>query len=434
MNASNATLSRRARVVIIGGGFGGLYAAKALRRAPVDVLLIDRRNHHTFQPLLYQVATAGLSPADIAQPLRGILEGQRNCETLMGEAHAFDLDRRVVMVRESDGDEREVPYDYLVVAAGATDSYFGHDEWREHAPPLKSLEDAITLRRRFLLRFEQAETESDPNARRALLTFVIVGAGPTGVELAGTMREIARDSAPRVFRTIGPDDARVVLIEGEDRVLPSMSEESSRAAQRQLERMGVEVRLGQLATELDARGVTLKDGRRIESRFVSWAAGVRASPLIEALGVETAKGGRAKVGRDCAIPDRPEVFVIGDAAMMIDAETGEPVPGVAQGAIQSGRFVASVIAREARGEKSPRPAFVYCDKGTMATIGRAAAVAEVFGRKFSGFVAWALWLAIHLMFLIGFRNKLIVLIQWAWAYIFYKRGAALITGEREPKP
>lgn len=433
MNASNATRSRRPRVVIVGGGFGGLYAAKALRRAAVDILLIDRRNHHTFQPLLYQVATAGLSPADIAQPLRGILEGQRNCETLMGEAHGFDLDRRAVRIREYDGDDREIPYDYLIVATGATDSYFGHDEWRDHAPPLKTLEDAITLRRRFLLRFEQAETEDDPDERRALLTFVIVGAGPTGVELAGTMREIARDAAPRVYRRIESRDARIVLVEGLDRVLPSMSDDSSRSAQRQLERIGVEVVLGQLATTIDDRGVTLKDGTRIDARFVAWAAGVRASPLIDALGVETDKQGRARVGPDCALPGRPEAFVIGDAARMMDAKSGQPVPGVAQGAIQSGRFVASVIAREARGARGHRPAFEYRDKGTMATIGRAAAVAEVFGRKFSGFVAWALWLAIHLMFLIGFRNKLIVLIQWAWAYVFYKRGAALITGEREPK-
>jgi NADH dehydrogenase len=419
--------------VIVGGGFGGLYAAKALRRAPVDVTLIDRRNHHTFQPLLYQVATAGLSPADIAQPLRGILEYQRNCETLMGEAHAFDLDRRVVMVRESDGDEHDVSYDYMIVATGATDTYFGHDEWREHAPPLKTLEDAIGLRRRFLLRFEQAETEEDPEERRALLTFVIVGAGPTGVELAGTMQEIARDSAPRVYRRIQAHDARIVLIEGEDRVLPSMSPDSSGSALRQLERLGVEVRLGHLATQIDARGVTLKDGTHIASRFVAWAAGVRGSPLVEALGAPTDKGGRAIVERDCSIPGHPEVFVIGDAATMRDSTSGKPVPGVAQGAIQSGRFVASIIAREARGEAGARPVFKYRDKGTMATIGREAAVAEVFGRRFSGVVAWLLWLAIHLMFLIGFRNKLVVLIQWAWAYVFYKRAAALITGEREPE-
>ncbi|MGP1309851.1 MAG: NAD(P)/FAD-dependent oxidoreductase [Phycisphaerales bacterium] len=428
----DAAASRRSlpRVVIVGGGFGGLYAAKALRGAHVDVTLIDRRNHHTFQPLLYQVATAGLSPADIAQPLRGILERQRNCGTVMAEATGFDLDRRAVLVTESDGDEREIPYDYLVVAAGATDSYFGHDEWREHAPPLKSLEDAITLRRRFLIRFEQAETEPDVDVRRALLTFVIVGAGPTGVELAGTMMEIARNSAPRVYRTIDPREARVVLVEGEGRVLPAMSEESSRSAQRQLERLGVEVVLGQLATAIDAEGVTLKNGTRIECRFAAWAAGVRASPLIEALGVETDKAGRAIVEPDCSLPGRPEVFVVGDAAKMIDANTGEPTPGVAQGAIQSGRFVARIITKEAGGAREARPAFRYRDKGTMATIGRAAAVVEIAGRKFGGALAWLLWLGVHLVFLIGFRNKLLVMIQWAWAYVFYKRGAALITGER----
>ncbi len=420
----------RPRVVIIGGGFGGLYAARALRRAPVDITIVDRRNHHTFQPLLYQVATAGLSPAEIAQPLRGILENQRNCATVMAEAHGFDLDRRVVRVHEVGGHKRELSYDSLVVAAGATDSYFGNDDWREFAPPLKTLEDAIALRRRFLLRFEQAENESDADERRALLTFVIVGAGPTGVELAGTMIEIARNSAPRVYRRIKAGDARVVLVEGEDRVLPAMTEESSRSALRQLERLGVEVVLGQFVTDIDARGVTLKSGVKIDARFAAWAAGVRASPLIEALGVETDKAGRAKVMRDCSIPDRPEVFVIGDAARMIDESSGEQTPGVAQGAIQSGRFVAGIIAREARGVRGLRPPFRYHDKGTMATIGRAAAVAEVFGRRFSGVPAWLLWLGVHLLFLIGFKNRLMVLIQWAWSYVFYKRGAALITGER----
>lgn len=431
MAEEDATGSRRPRVVIVGGGFGGLYAATSLRHAPVDVTLVDRRNHHTFQPLLYQVATAGLSPADIAQPLRGIVERQRNCETLMAEATGFDFGRRIVRVRETDGDERELPYDYLVVAAGATDTYFGHDEWRADAPPLKSLEDAIALRRRFLLRFEEAETERDDAERRVLLTFVIVGGGPTGVELAGTMIEIARKSAPRVYRRMDPRGARVILVEGEQRVLPSMTEASSRSALAQLKRLGVEVVLGQRATAIDERGVTLQSGERIDARFVAWAAGVRAAPVIRAMGVETDRGGRALVRSDCSIEGHPEVFVVGDAAAMRDAKTGQPVPGVAQGAIQSGRFVAGVIAHEARRRRdAQRPAFHYRDKGTMATIGRAAAVADVFGRRFSGLVAWLLWLGVHLLFLIGFRNKLIVLIQWAWAYVFYKRGAALITGEQ----
>jgi NADH dehydrogenase len=334
-------------------------------------------------------------------------------------------------VREVGGDERELPYDFLIVATGATDSYFGHPEWRAFAPPLKSLEDAIAMRRRFLLRFEQAENEDDADERRALLTFVIVGAGPTGVELAGTMIEIARNSAPRVYRHIRPGDARVVLVEGEQRVLPAMSEQSSRSALRQLERLGVEVVLGEFVTDIDAGGVTLKSGTTIDTRFVAWAAGVRASPLIEALGVETDKAGRAIVKRDCAIPDHPEVFVIGDAARMMDQSTGAQTPGVAQGAIQSGRFVAKIIDRESRGQRGERPAFRYHDKGTMATIGRAAAVAEISGRRYSGVIAWLLWLGVHLMFLIGFRNKVMVLIQWAWSYVFYKRGAALITGERD---
>lgn len=424
------TGAQATRVVILGGGFGGLYAAKALRRAPVHVTLVDRRNHHTFQPLLYQVATAGLSPAEIAQPLRAILARQRNCDVVMGEATGVDLDARLVTLREAGGETAQVPYDSLIVATGARDSYFGNDHWRTHAPSLKGIDDAIAIRRRFLLSFEEAENADRDEDRAALLTFVIVGAGPTGVELAGTMVEIARKAAPRVYRRIAKDSVRVILLEGMDRVLPSMTRESSASALRQLARLGVEVRLNTLATNIDAQGVTLASGERIGSRCVVWAAGVRASPLIGALGVETDKAGRAIVGPDCALPGRQEVFVIGDAARMIDARTGEPTPGVAQGAMQSGRMVARIIADEARGLSGKRPSFSYRNKGDMATIGRHAAVAEVFGRRFSGHAAWALWLGVHLLFLIGFRNKLIVLIQWAWSYVFYKRGAALITGEQ----
>ncbi len=422
------------RVVIIGGGFAGLTLAKTLgsRRAqsPVQVTLIDRRNHHVFQPLLYQVATASLSPADIAHPIRRVLSWARNVSVLLGEAERIDVSRRLVILKDN-----EVPYDVLIVATGATHSYFGRDEWAEHAPGLKSVEDAIEMRRRFLLAFEAAEREPDPQSRKARLTFIVVGGGPTGVELAGAMVEMARRSIPRDFRSIDTATARIVLIEAQDRVLTSFAETLSARALRDLEDLGVEVRLGARVTAIDAQGVNI-GSERIDAGCVFWAAGVRASSLAESLPGARDLAGRVIVEPDLSVTGHPELFVIGDLAKVVDPATGKDVPGVAQPAIQMGRFVARVIAREsATGVFAPnsrrRGAFSYRNYGDMATIGRARAVGEVFGVRITGILAWLLWAALHIMQLIGFRNKLVVVIQWAWAYVVFTRGARLITGDSE---
>ncbi len=415
------TENRVPHVVILGGGFGGLNAARALRRAPVRITLVDRQNFHLFQPLLYQVATASLSPGDIASPLRHILRRQRNTEVWLGEAVSVDPERRVVHLRDG-----ELSYDYLVVATGATHAYFGHDEWARCAPGLKTVDDAVEIRRRFLLAFEAAEREADPEARRRLLTFVIVGAGPTGVELAGAMAEIAHHVMPRDFRFIDTKSARVVLLEGGPRVLPTYPPDLSESARRQLEALGVEVRTNALVTHIEPDAVWVGE-ERIDAGNVYWAAGVAASPVARSLGAPLDRAGRVMVEPDCSVPGHPEVFVIGDLAHLeID---GAQVPGVAQGAIQTGRFVARQIQRDLEGK--PRERFRYHDKGSLATIGRAAAVAD-FGRiRFGGYPAWLIWVFVHVLMLIGFRNRLIVMIQWAWAYLMYQRGIRLITGSPE---
>jgi NADH:ubiquinone reductase (H+-translocating) len=408
-------------VVIVGGGFGGLYCARALRRAPVRVTVIDRRNFHLFQPLLYQVATASLSPADIAGPIRTILRRQANAQVWMGEV--VDVDRTHRTVSLADG--VNVSWDYLVLATGATHAYFGNDEWAEHAPGLKTVDDAIEIRRRFLLAFEEAEREGDPEARSRLLTFVIVGAGPTGVELAGAMAEIARRVMPNDFRAIDTAAARVLLLEAADRVLPPYPPELSRKARVQLEDLGVEVRTGATVTDVGDDYVTVGDDERIEAGNVFWAAGVSASPLGGRLGVEIDRAGRVRVEPDCSIPGDPRVFVVGDL-VSLERPDGSRVPGVAPAAIQMGKHVARTIRRDLGGK--PREDFRYLDKGDLATIGRAAAVARIGKLRIGGLVAWVLWALVHILYLIGFRNRVLVMIQWAWAYLTYQRGIRLITG------
>ncbi len=402
----------------MGGGFGGLYCARALRRTNVSITLVDRSNFHLFQPLLYQVATASLSPGDIASPLRHILRRQRNVEVWMGEVVDIDVRNRTVVL--ADG---RLTYDYLVVATGATHAYFGHDDWAVHAPGLKTVEDALELRRRFLLAFEAAEREAAPEARRRLLTFVVVGAGPTGVELAGAMAEIACKVMPRDFRAIDTATARILLLEGSARVLPTYPVDLSAKARRQLERLGVEVRTDAFVTRIE-QGAVLVGEERITTANLFWAAGVLASPLGTRLATPLDQAGRVLVEPDLSVPKHPEVFVIGDLAHM--KQDGRQVPGVAQGAMQGGRHSARQIARDIAGR--PREPFRYKDRGNLATIGRAAAVADLGRVKLSGFPAWFVWVFIHILYLIGFRNRLVVMIQWAWAYLMYQRGIRLITG------
>jgi NADH dehydrogenase len=406
-------------VVIVGGGFGGLYAARALKGVPVEVTLVDRHNYHLFQPLLYQVATAALNPSDIAQPIRSILRRQKNVSVILGEATAVDAPRR--QVRLADG---TLSYDFLLVATGATHSYFGHPKWERHAPGLKTIEDALEIRRRVLLAFEAAERETDAERRQAWLTFVVIGAGPTGVELAGALSEIARRTMVRDFRRIRPESARVVLIEGRDRPLPLYPPALSEKARRQLVELGVEVITGAMVSEIDDRQVRLGDAV-IPTRTVLWGAGVDASPLARSLGVPLDRSGRVIVEPDLTLPGYREVFVVGDLAAARQ-EDGSFVPGVAPAAIQEGRHAARNIERALAGQ--PLAAFRYRDKGALATIGRAAAVADLGRVKLSGFLAWLAWLTIHIYFLIGFRNRFLVLTQWAWAYLTFERAARLITG------
>jgi NADH:ubiquinone reductase (H+-translocating) len=410
-------------VVIIGGGFGGLYAARALRRAPVRVTLLDRRNHHVFQPLLYQVATAALSPGDIASPIRWILRRQRNLEVLMADVRAIDPARRLLTL--ADG---EMDYDYLVVAAGATHAYFGHDEWRTIAPGLKTLEDALEIRRRVLLAFERAERERDLEKQRRLLTFVLIGAGPTGVELAGAIAEIARQSLARDFRHFNPGSARVILLEAGPSVLSTFPESLQRSARADLERLGVDVRTGAAVTNV-ANGRVEVGGNIIEAETVLWAAGVAASPLGSTLGVPLDRNGRVLIQPDLTIPGYSNVFVIGDLATLA-GENGKPLPGVAQVAIQMGKHAASTIQRAI--EKQPYRPFVYNDLGNMATIGRASAVADLGWLRLDGYIGWLAWVFVHILNLIGFRNRLVVFVQWAWAYFSYQRSIRLITGDRPP--
>jgi NADH dehydrogenase len=405
-------------VVIVGGGFGGLAAARALAGAPVRITLVDRRNHHVFQPLLYQVATAGLAAPDIAAPIRHILRSQRNAAVILAEVTGFDL--RHQKVKFADG---ELAYDFAVVAAGAGHSYFGHDEWARHAPGLKTMEDAVEVRRRVLLAFEHAERQEDEALQREWLTFVVIGAGPTGVELAGALTEIARHTLRGEFRRIQPRSARVILVEGADRVLPPYPPELSDKAREQLERLGVEVRTGTLVTGVDGAGVQLGE-QRIAARTVLWAAGVAASPLGRMLG-KCDRAGRLEVEPDLTVPGHPEVFVAGDLAAL--TQDGKPVPGVAPAAMQMGRHAAGNIIRMLEGQ--PRRRFAYKDKGSLATIGRKAAVAEVGRVRMSGLVAWLAWLSIHIFFLIGFRNRAVVLFDWTLAYLTYARSARIVLGK-----
>ncbi len=416
--------ARTPEVVIIGGGFAGLNAARKLEKKAVHVTVIDRKNHHTFQPLLYQVATAGLSPGEIAAPIRGILKENNRLRVLMGEVTGFDLERKLVKLR----DGARVPYDYLVLAAGATHSYFGHPEWAELAPGLKSLEDATEIRRRVLLAFELAERRAAVTGKAEPVHFVIVGGGPTGVELAGTLAEIARKTFAGDFDYINPKDTKILLIEGGPRVLPAYPDDLSASAERQLRHLGVDVMTSSVVTSVEPGQVKVGD-QVFPSTVTLWAAGVAASPLGKALGVETDKPGRVIVNSDLSVPGHPEVFVLGDLANFNDQKSGKPLPGLAPVAIQQGRFVAKNILHSVKGE--PREEFHYWDKGTIATIGRAAAVAELGKVHVSGFPAWLLWLFVHLMYLVGFRNRLLVLIEWGWAYITYQRSARLITGSNQ---
>jgi NADH dehydrogenase len=414
---------KRPKVVIIGGGFGGLWAAGALKNKAADVTLIDRKNHHVFQPLLYQVATAVLSPGEIAQPIRRILHNAKNIEVILGEVVGFDTGRNAVKL----GDGSEVPYDYLIVAAGARHSYFGHDNWETAAPGLKTVEDALEMRRRILLTFELAEREAYLNQEQRPLTFVVVGGGPTGVELAGAIGDIARMALKNDFKAIDTTKAHVILFEGTDRVLGTYPKSLSESAKRQLESIGVEVRLNSFVTEIESGRVKVGD-EWINCDVVLWATGVAASPLGKQLGAETDKAGRVFVNPDLSVPDVPNVFVIGDMAAL-KMENGEPVPGLAPAAQQEGTLVAKNILREMAGK--PRKNFSYIDKGTMATIGRTKAIADIRGWKFSGLIAWFMWLFLHIVLLIGFRNRLYVLLDWAWAYLTRERSARLITGDAE---
>jgi NADH dehydrogenase len=407
-------------VVVVGGGFGGLYAARRLGKHGVHVVLVDRVNYHLFQPLLYQVATAGLSPGEIAEPLRAILRKYRNVEVLLGEVEQIDLQACHVVL----ADGEVLRYDYLVLATGARHSYFGHSEWETVAPGLKSLADALEMRRRILLAFELAEREHEPHRRAALLTFVVVGGGPTGVELAGAIAEIARHTVSQDFRHFDPRQARVILLERGERVLEQYPKDLSRKAQLALERIGVEVQTGKGVTSVDADHVIAGD-QRIETFTTLWAAGVASSPLGRQLGLEVDRSGRVPVEADLSAPGHPEVFVIGDLAAFRQ-RNGKLLPGLAPVAMQEGEAAADNIWRSINDQR--RRAFHYFDRGSMATIGRAAAVAEIRAIHLSGFVAWLAWLFIHLLYLIGFENRLLVLIQWAASYISYERGARLITG------
>jgi NADH:ubiquinone reductase (H+-translocating) len=417
------SMKLRKRVIVVGGGFGGISVVKALAHAPVHMTLLDRSNHHLFQPLLYQVAMAGLGPNEIAAPIRGVLRHVDNARVLLAEVTGVDLDARRVFTREC----AAMDYDFLVLAPGAVNSYFGHADWAHVAPGLKDLDDAIEIRRRVLLAFEAAERETDTVAQRKHLTFVVIGGGPTGVELAGAIAELATFVLARDFRAIKSDATRVVLIEGGPRVLGSFDPDISQRALRSLHEMGVEVLLGARVTEIDAQGVAL-GADRIDASTVLWAAGVRASPLCERLGLPVDRSGRVRVEVDCSVPGHREVFCIGDAANFTSAGGTEPLPGVSPVAMQQGRFVARAIQRAL--DKREPGTFEYLDKGSMATIGRRRAVAAIGKLHMSGLLAWLAWLTVHIFYLIDFRNRVVVLFDWAWSYFTYQRGSRLITGHR----
>ena len=436
----------RPRVIVVGGGFGGLNLARGLKRAPVDVTLIDQTNHHLFQPLLYQVATAGLSLPEIAMPIRAVFDGQPNVRTLYGEVTAVDLDGRHVRLASG----AVVPYDYLVLAAGARTNYYGHDSWSAHSFGLKTADDAIALREHILRNFELAEATDDPDRRRVLLTSVIIGGGPTGVELAGAISELSRRVLLRDFRSLKPEMVRVVLVERSPRVLTAFDERLSRAAQRQLEELGVELQLGRSVGNIDASGVTI-DGKNLAAGTVAWTSGVAPVPLATRVAAKRDATQRLIVGPDCALPEHPEVFVIGDMAAFIPEGAQQALPGLAPVAIQQGRHVAKLIDREARARRHddvedksaswhrpPRRPFHYVDKGIMATVGRSRAVMQFKGVRWSGFIAWAAWLVVHIFFLVGFRTRLLVIMEWAWVYLRNASGSRIISepwsGEAERRP
>ncbi|HVH44283.1 MAG TPA: NAD(P)/FAD-dependent oxidoreductase [Labilithrix sp.] len=432
---------KKRRVIIVGGGFGGLEAAKALASADVDVLLVDRINYHLFQPLLYQVAMAGLSASEIASPIRGILAEERNVQVVLGEVTGIDLAKKRIRIADPDGKaDLTESYDWLILAVGAKNGYFGHDEWERYAPGLKSVEDALEIRRRVLLAFERAERISDERERSRLLTFVVIGGGPTGVELSGAIAELSRYVLAKDFRSVDPRRAKVVLIEAGPRILPTFPQDLAQSAVEQLSEIGVEIMVHARVVAIDEGGVELegesadelpglgagRERKRIPAATVLWGAGVRANALSSCLGVPLDKQGRVIVERDCSIPGHPEVFAIGDMARF--EENGQVLPGVSPVAMQQGRYVARLIAAEARTERSAeRTPFSYYDKGSMATIGRSRAIAWARGVKMSGFVAWLAWLFIHVFYLIGFKNRFVVLFNWFWSYVSYKRGARLIT-------
>jgi NADH dehydrogenase len=406
-------------VVIIGGGFGGLTAARSLKKAPAEITVIDRRNHHLFQPLLYQVATAGLSPANIAAPIRGVLKNQKNANVAMADVTGIDLQRRKVQMKD-----REISFDYLIVATGSWYHYFGHPEWHPFAPGLKSVTDATQIRRKILLAFESAEVETDPEKRQAHLTFVLVGAGPTGVEMAGSIAELAQYALESDFRHIDPKSTRIILIEAGPRVLAQFPESLSRKAADRLKKMGIEIRCQARVEKVDEQGVLIS-GTHIYSKNVIWCAGVVASPAGKWLGAQTDRMGRVMVNSDLSIPGHPHVFVIGDTAHF--EQDGQPLPGVAPVAMQQGRYVAQVIQQALKGHPRPKEPFRYFNKGNLATVGRSFAVVHFGKIRASGMFAWLIWLVVHIYYLIGYRNRILVLIEWAWAYLTYQRGARLIT-------
>jgi NADH:ubiquinone reductase (H+-translocating) len=418
------------RVIIVGGGFGGLAAAKALKNTPAKVILIDRANHHLFQPLLYQVATSALTPAQIATPIRGILRKQGNATVILGEVTGVDKDRKCVIVRDADRQDVRVAYDYLILATGVTHSYFGHNEFEEFAPGLKSLADAVAIRNKILQAFEEAEAEDDPSRHRDLLTFILVGAGPTGVEMAGALAILVRSTLRSDFRRIDPASARILLVDMAPRVLPPFSEDLSAAAKRRLEDLGVEVRLGHGVDRIDAEGIVVA-GERIASKTVIWTAGVAPSPAGKWLKVETDRAGRVRVQSDVTVPGHPEIFVVGDTASF--EEDGKPLPGVAQVAIQQGRYAGKLIHNRIVGRTPPGP-FRYFDKGSMAVVGKGFAVLQSYKVRVSGFGAWLAWAAIHLQFLATSSLRLTVFLQWVWTYFTGQRGSRLIVNHHGPQP
>ena len=418
------------RIVIVGGGFGGLAAAKALRNAPVQVLLIDRTNHHLFQPLLYQVATSVLSPGQIGSPIRGILGNQRNTTVILGEVTGVDKEEKCVIVRDADREGVRIPYDYLILATGVTHSYFGHNEFEKFAPGLKSLADAVAIRNKILQAFEQAEAEEDPSHHRDLLTFVLVGAGPTGVEMAGAIAVLVRSTLKSEFRRIDPASARIVLVDMAPRVLPPFSEDLSQAAKERLEKLGVEVRLGHSVDQIDADGIVVA-GERIVSKTVIWTAGVSPSPAGKWLGAETDRAGRVRIGKDLTVPGHPEILVVGDTASL--DQNGKPLPGVAQVAMQQGRYAGKLIHARVAGNPAPGP-FSYFDKGSMAVVGKGFAVLQSGKVHVSGFAAWLAWAAVHLQFLAQSSLRVSVFLQWVWTYVTGQRGSRLIVNHHGSEP